>query len=521
MLLIICLETQKVKKMISTVLFFYLGTISMVSFELRTILVFLASFFSVIFVLPKIANIASRIGLLDQPDRRKVHTLPRPLVGGIGMVMAVAFTSLVFIPITGLRGYFVGMGILLLVGFLDDFKEIGHRQKFIAQIIATGALIFFSKISLVSFGNLLGIGDLDVPGGNVVIWVVTTFCVVGVTNAINLIDGLDGLAGGISFIAFIYFAIHASFAGNSVLMLLNLAFAGAVLGFLRFNWYPSVLFMGDAGSLFLGFSLSFMALALTQGESSTMNPVAALLILAVPITDTIIVLFKRIAHGQNPFKPDKYHLHHIFLRYGLSRTDTVRVILTISVLLGSLSLLGPVYGCSESFQFMLFILYFLVYLLASFCIIGFFRYTLKLRKKRRHLVGSDLFLRFIFGGFDIFKLFRKNRRYYVDLMMSCSTGGLGVVSRGTVLNISKNGCMVRMNEFDAEGERMTLSIIFPEGIDLINFEVQAEHLWTSKHDGALYHGFKFMGLSPEKIAFLSGYLARLSLPQGDVKHATA
>lgn len=360
----------------------------MISFELRVILVFLVAFFSVIFVLPKIANIARRIGLMDQPNNRKVHKIPRPLVGGIGMAIAVTFTSLVFIPINGLRGYFIGMAVLLLVGFLDDFKEVGHRQKFIAQIAATAALIHFSKVALVSFGDILDIGALDVPGGAGVAWLVTIFCVVGVTNAVNLIDGLDGLAGGLSFNAFIFFAIHASFAGNNTLMLLNLALAGAVLGFLRFNWYPSVLFMGDAGSLCLGFSLAFMALAMTQGANAATSPVIALIILAVPITDTIIVMFKRIASGHSPFKPDKYHLHHIFLRYGMNRANAVHAILAISVLLGSCSLLGPVYGFSDASMFAIFMVYFMVYLAASFFILRFFRFSLKLRKKHRSLVST-------------------------------------------------------------------------------------------------------------------------------------
>lgn len=103
-----------------------------------------------------------------------------------------------------MRGYFIGLAILLLVGFLDDFKEISHRQKFMAQIIATGALIYFSRIVLVTFGDLLGMGALNVPGGNIVAWLVTIFCVVGVTNAVNLVDGLDGLAGGLSFVAILF-----------------------------------------------------------------------------------------------------------------------------------------------------------------------------------------------------------------------------------------------------------------------------------------------------------------------------
>jgi UDP-GlcNAc:undecaprenyl-phosphate/decaprenyl-phosphate GlcNAc-1-phosphate transferase len=354
----------------------------MMTFELRMPLVFFVSFFSVLVVLPKIANIAMRIGLIDQTSKRKVHNSPRPLVGGIGMVIAVAFTSLAFIPISGLRGYFLGLAILLLVGFLDDFKEIGHQQKFMAQIVATGVLIYFSKIALFSFGDLLGIGILRVPGGDVAVWLVTIFSVVGVINAVNFIDGLDGLAGGVSFIAFFFFAVHSALGENQPLMLLNLALAGAVLGFLRFNWYPSVLFMGDAGSLCLGFSLSFMALALTQGEGASMSPASALLILAVPITDAIIVMFKRILRRQSPFKPDKYHLHHIFLRYGMTRNVVVWVILAISLLLGSCTLLRPFYGLSETWLFVLFLIYFTVYLALSFCIVGFFRFSLKMRRRR-------------------------------------------------------------------------------------------------------------------------------------------
>ncbi len=493
----------------------------MVSFELRTILVFLVSFFSAIFVLPKIANIAQRIGLLDQPTERKVHTHPRPLVGGIGMVGAATFASLIFIPSNGLRGYFIGMAILLLIGFLDDFREMGHRQKFMAQIVATGALIFFSNVALVTFGDLLGLGELNIPGGDVAVWLVTIFCVVGVTNAVNLIDGLDGLAGGLSFIAFVFFAIHASFAGNQTLMLLNLALAGAVLGFLKFNWSPAVLFMGDAGSLCLGFSLAFMALALTQGDAATTSPVTALLILAVPITDTIIVMFKRIVHGHSPFKPDKSHLHHIFLRYGMNRASAVRLILVISTLLGCLTLLGPLYGISESWLFLLFLLYFSVYLSLSFYIVGFFRYSLKLRKKRRHLVSNDLLLRFIFGSFDIFKIFRKTRRYNVNLLVNCLASDSGSTYSGLVLNLSQTGCMVKVNGIEQEDHNMILRLDLYDGIELLRFEVQAEHLWVSNHEGACYHGFRFQKLTSENAEILSEYLAGLSQQQAKVRHATA
>lgn len=482
----------------------------MIPFELRIILVFLVSLFSVIFILPKIANIAKRIGLLDLPNARKMHTKARPLVGGIGMVIAVIFTSLVFIPINGLRGYFLGLAILVFVGFLDDFKELAHQQKFLAQIIATIAMIYFSKINLHTFGDLLGTGPVSLPAGNATIWIITIFCVVGVTNAVNLIDGLDGLAGGLSFIAFIFFAVHASFAGAHTLMLLNLTLAGAVLGFLKFNWYPSVLFMGDAGSLCLGFSLAFMALALTQGTNNITSPVTALLILAVPITDTIVVLFKRLLQRKSPFKPDKSHLHHIFLRYGMNRAQSVQVILAIGILLGSLSLLEPLYMIQEKWLFLLFAVYFFIYIAGSFYIVGLFKYSLRRRKNRQHLARSDLFSRFFYGAFDHFKLFRKKRRYNVYLAVQCTSKGSDLILHGHILNISQTGCMIKMPAFTDELITMTLSCELLADEKTINCTLGAEHLWVANHEGSSFHGFRFHALNREKATLLSNYLTTVA-----------
>jgi UDP-GlcNAc:undecaprenyl-phosphate GlcNAc-1-phosphate transferase len=494
----------------------------MLTFELRIILIFLCSFFSALFVLPKLIHIGQRIGLLDQPNLRKVHTRPRPLVGGIGIVISTIFASLIFIPIAGLRGYFLGLATLLLVGIFDDFKEICHWQKFIAQILATGFLIYFSKVSLVNFGDLIGTGDLLIPGGVVGTWLVTIFCVVGVTNAVNLIDGLDGLAGGLSFIAFLFFAIHSSLIGNNTLMLLNLALAGAVLGFLRFNWYPSLLFMGDAGSLCLGFTLAFMAIALTQGGSGVMSPVAALLVLAVPITDTIIVMVKRILRRKSPFMPDKYHLHHIFLRYGMTRGTAVKVILALGLLLGCLSLLAPLCGLSDMNLFLLFMLYFVVYLASSFYIIGLFRYSLKLRKNRAHLATSNMFLRYVFGSFDVFKIFRKSKRYNVHLGVNCILGDGTKKMNGQVINISQTGCMARINELAETPSEIPLRINVLLENKYFELVILAEHLWQSDHEGDLYHGFRFKHMTSDQYVVLDEYLKSLaSKSQKEYQEATA
>ena len=221
--------------------------------EIRVLLTFLVAFFGALFVLPNLSHIANRIGLVDIPNDRKLHLRPRPLVGGIGIIIAATFSSLVFVSLQGTRGFFSGLAILLLVGFFDDFQGLGHRKKFLAQIVATTLLFFLSKVSLSNFGNLLGLGAITIPEIGWLTWGVTVFCVVGVTNAVNMIDGLDGLAGGITFVSFLTFAALASLAGINSLMLLNLALAGAVLGFLKYNWTPSILFMGDAGVSVLGF----------------------------------------------------------------------------------------------------------------------------------------------------------------------------------------------------------------------------------------------------------------------------
>ncbi|MCP3850844.1 MAG: undecaprenyl/decaprenyl-phosphate alpha-N-acetylglucosaminyl 1-phosphate transferase, partial [Gammaproteobacteria bacterium] len=392
----------------------------MITFEIRIILVFLTSLFAALYVLPRLSKIAKAIGLTDKPGDRKVHKEALPLVGGIGMTIAATFSSLLFVPILGLRGFFLGLAVLLFIGFLDDFKEVGPFQKFGAQIAATALLMYFSKTYLLSFGNLLGFGSIDIPNLTWVIWVITIFCVVGVVNAINLIDGLDGLAGGISFVAFLTFAAHASLADNHSIMLLNLAFAGAVLGFLRFNWTPARLFMGDAGSLCLGFTLAFMALILTQGEDASMRPVAALLILAVPITDTVTVMVKRILRGESPFKADQYHLHHIFIRSGMERIQAVQVIIGIGIIMSAMSILGTVYKLEDYYLFVVFAIYFIFYIFTSFYAVYLMRFSMKLRWKRD--LDESVFNKsvgLITKGLDFFKVLRKSTRYNVDLDIVC------------------------------------------------------------------------------------------------------
>lgn len=477
----------------------------MINPEIRIFLVFLVALFGALFVLPKIARIAKVIGLVDKPEEtRKMHKIPRPLVGGIGIVIAATFSSLIFISLTGLRGYFLGLSVLLLAGFLDDFKELGHRQKFVFQIAATLLLIYFSKVQLLSFGNLFGMGSITVSNISWLVWGVTIFCVVGVINAINLIDGLDGLAGGISFVAFVTFAIHASIGGQMTLMLLNLALAGAVLGFLRFNWYPSTIFMGDAGSLCLGFSLAFMALALTQGPDAHVSPVVPLLVLGVPITDTLIVMGKRILRGQSPFKADQYHLHHLFMRYGMGREMAVKVILGISILLCSISFLQPIYALPDYSLFLVFLIYFSIYFLSSLWIIYMMRFSLEFKKTSEETVEPSTWLgRFLTRRYNLFHIFRKSPRYKVELLLACRDSEKNLSFSGKVLNISSDGFMATIPLLDSLLDRVIAKITFPLDSGSHSIELPAEHIWFTEHGGTLYHGFRFLDFSgeQEKVVF--------------------
>lgn len=466
--------------------------------------------FASMYVLPKLSRIGMAIGLVDKPaDKRKVHKIPRPLVGGIAIVIAATFSSLALIPLSGFRGYFLGLAVLLLVGFFDDYKELGHQQKFVAQIGAVMLMMYFSRVFLVSFGDILGGGPLSIPNYPWLIWAVTVFCVIGVINALNMIDGLDGLAGGVSFIAFIVFAIHASLAGDMTLMLLNLALAGAVLGFLRFNWYPSSVFMGDAGSMCLGFSLAFMALALTQGSGARVSPVVPLLVLGVPITDTLTLMGTRIIRGKSPFKADQYHLHHIFMRYGMGRALAVKVILGVSALFGGLSLISTIHMVRDWCLFLIFSLYFLIFVVSSIWVVYAMRFNLKFKQ---HQGGQkNQFYRIsraVAGKMNIFKIFRKSPRYDVSLAIVCQERERGLNFSGTVLNISSDGFMASIPDLDCLLDRVVARITFPLELEAHAIELPAEHIWFTENGDVYYHGFRFRDFDGEQEQVVFKFLVK-------------
>lgn len=221
-----------------------------------------------------------------------------------------------------LKAILLGAAIVVLFGFIDDSRGLSYVWKFASQIAAALAVTCYGGLWIRDLGALLPQG-MYLPG-----WLgipLTVVVIVGATNAINLSDGLDGLAGGISIMSFICIAYLAYLGGDLIVALLSIAMIGAIFGFLRFNTFPATLFMGDAGSQLLGYWAVSLCLKITQVDHG-FNSLLPMMLLGMPILDTLSVMLGRIAKGKSPFMPDKNHLHHRLLKLGLSHSETVFLI---------------------------------------------------------------------------------------------------------------------------------------------------------------------------------------------------
>ncbi|HEC97781.1 MAG TPA: undecaprenyl/decaprenyl-phosphate alpha-N-acetylglucosaminyl 1-phosphate transferase [Nitrospirae bacterium] len=476
--------------------------------SLTLFLAFFTSLIITVLILPRLSNIALKIGLLDFPGQRKMHANPRPLVGGLGMMMALSVTCLLFVPFSNLRGFYAGIAMLAIVGFLDDFRELNHRWKFVAQIVASVFMIYFSNNIVLTFGDIFAIGHIELNSTLAVI--LTVFFTVGVINAINMIDGLDGLAGGISLIAFIAFAVLAYINRQTELVLLCIALAGAVLGFLKYNWPPSRLFMGDAGSLSLGFSLVFLSISISQKANSLVPPVVPLLVLSVPIVDTITVMIKRMLRGRSPFKADKYHLHHITMKYGYRKKTTVRIILLVSFMFAAIGIIGVTLEIPDYRLFMIFSAYFVLYFTLSFFIRKLLILRLRFIRKRRR-AGRKMWkvLIVLIRLKEALRAVKRTSRYSVTLPFSCSRINGEEVFSGTVRDIGTCGFAAELKELILLKEKTDVIICLQEEESEVRFFVTAAVAWLSREDGGYLYGFKFINMDKSQAKVLKNYLESL------------
>jgi UDP-GlcNAc:undecaprenyl-phosphate/decaprenyl-phosphate GlcNAc-1-phosphate transferase len=279
-------------------------------------------------VIPLIRRFAPRLGLVDMPDPRKVHTVPIPRVGGWGITLGTLVPIvLVFRPDPLLQSFLIGWSILFVFGVWDDAKTIGHWPKFVGQLAAVAIVVYYGDlwVSRVPFLDMALLPQLGKP--------LTMFALIGVINAINHSDGLDGLAGGESILSLIALAIIGYTSGSDVLLGVALAGIGGILGFLRYNSHPAYVFMGDCGSQVLGFTLGFLVVYLTQQVNTAVSAALPLLLLGMPLADILSVLFLRIAGGMNWFKATRNHVHHRLMDIGFDHYETVVIIYLIQALL--------------------------------------------------------------------------------------------------------------------------------------------------------------------------------------------
>jgi UDP-GlcNAc:undecaprenyl-phosphate GlcNAc-1-phosphate transferase len=288
---------------------------------MQYVMPFLLAMVVTVAVLPALVRLASQWLIVDHPGARKVHTIPIPRVGGVAMAIGIIVASLFAIDLHAQdRWFLAGAATLVVFGVLDDRFDLDYRLKLVGQLLAAGMVVIAGGVQVRS----LAIDDVFVLSQ----WValpLTIFFVVGVTNAINLSDGLDGLAGGTSFLCLCAVAILSSLSDQTTGVALALAFAGAVLGFLRFNTYPASVFMGDAGSQLLGFAVAVLSVRATQGDGSQISATLPILLLAVPILDTLSVMVQRVSEGRSPFSADKNHIHHKLLALGFVHHEAVMV----------------------------------------------------------------------------------------------------------------------------------------------------------------------------------------------------
>jgi len=262
-------------------------------------------------------------GFMDQPDERKVHDHPIPRTGGIAVFLGALAPMLSQLGQDNLLlGYAAGAGILVVFGMIDDYRGLDFRLKFVGQVLACLAMVQISGLGIRTLGELWP-GQVVELGA---MWsACTVFFLLTAINAVNFSDGLDGLAGGISLLILTCVALMAFFSEQPSVLIISLCAVGGLIGFLRLNVHPAVIFMGDTGSQFLGYTLGVCLIALTQ-QHSIYSPVLPLFLLGTPLLDLIMVIYQRLAKGQSPFRPDNNHLHHKLLLNGLDHAQSVTLI---------------------------------------------------------------------------------------------------------------------------------------------------------------------------------------------------
>lgn len=323
----------------------------MIPFALKYVMVLIATIFMAVVLTPLVRFLALRIGAVDNPNARRINKVPMPSAGGLAIFISFAISSLVFLPLIVTHVHFfdtyfeyvfpivVAGAVIILTGLIDDVRELAPLPKFLGILFAALIIWFFTDFHFDSFKIPFGGPLLVFPTW--LAFCLTVLWIVAITNAINLIDGLDGLVAGVSIISLLTMGIVSYFFlydSNIFLSLTIFVLVAAIAGFLPYNYHPAIIYLGDTGALFIGFMIGVFSL---QGlkNSTAVAVVTPIIILGVPITDTVVAIIRRKLSGQKIYEADRMHLHHRLLSLGLTHRGTVLVIYAISFIFSLTSLL--------------------------------------------------------------------------------------------------------------------------------------------------------------------------------------
>ncbi len=312
----------------------------------RTFIFPFVSFLISFLLFPVIIKIFKQLKWFDTPGTHKIHSDFVPSMGGVAILFGTTLALLMALPLNQwiiMRYFFISVALMFLIGLRDDVLALTPRQKLFSQFLPVFVLVFLDDVKLVS---LYDINPQPFPV--IVMYFVSLFTVIIITNAYNLIDGIDGLAGTVGIIASIFFGAWFYSADELFLSLIAFCVAGAMIAFLLFNWQPSSIFMGDTGALTVGFVLSFFSIrfinlnyALPAGHEAkfTASISTAICIIIIPVFDTLRVIILRLRRLQSPFHADRNHLHHRLLGFGLSHAGAVKYLAAINLFFIALALM--------------------------------------------------------------------------------------------------------------------------------------------------------------------------------------
>jgi len=307
---------------------------------------------------------AIRFGLVDTPGGHKGHEEITPLVGGLAMFLGFFLISVLWTqPGPQTQILFLSAALLVMVGMVDDARHLVWQQRILAQCAITGLVVIMGGTQVADLGYVSG-DKLLLLGSWATLF--TIFAMVGGINAMNMSDGVDGLAGSLALVSLSLLAFIAWRAGQQLDMDLLVILMGAVVAFLVFNaptrWRKQAsVFMGDAGSMFLGFIIAWFMTRLSQGDARAMHPVTALWIFAVPLFDTVSIIIGRLILAKSPFAADRMHLHHILMDEGFDARKTVMVMTMLALIFGLVGLVGLYAKVPDFIMFACYMALFLLY----------------------------------------------------------------------------------------------------------------------------------------------------------------